>query len=135
MAVLKWDDSYSVKVTMLDDHHKTLFSIVNRFYDVSQKTDDKNELCEVFKRVLDYTQMHFKIEEHYMQKYGYPDFEGHKKRHEDLLKKAASLYEGIEAGTKGIKELAVAFLKEWLEGHIKGTDTKYSSHLNKNGMS
>ena len=134
MSLFEWDDSFSVKVEMLDNHHKTLFTILNNFYDESQKTDDYQALAKVFHKVLDYTQMHFKIEEYYMKKYEFPTFDKHKALHEDLVKRAIALYDDIKGGKPGAKETAITFLKDWLEKHIKGVDTKYSSHLNKNGM-
>ncbi|MDH5326727.1 MAG: bacteriohemerythrin [Gammaproteobacteria bacterium] len=134
MEKINWDKSYSVNVDMLDTQHQNLFAIINKFYDVVQAKKDTSTLSTVFKQVLDYTQTHFKIEEHYLKKYGYPDIEKHMLLHSTLVDRAQTLYSDINAGKSGAAENAIGFLKDWLEGHIKGVDTKYSSHLNQHGM-
>ncbi|MDH5325276.1 MAG: bacteriohemerythrin [Gammaproteobacteria bacterium] len=134
MSMLEWDDSYSVKVEMLDEHHKTLFKIVNRFYETAKNNSDIATLTEIFKKVLDYTQMHFKIEEYYMKKHEYPTYDKHKQIHEDLVQRASSLHDDIQSGKVGAVDNACTFLKDWLEKHIKGVDTQYGPHLNRAGM-
>ena len=134
MSAIKWDASYSVNVNMFDSQHQNLFAIINKFYDLASTTKDSHALSAVFKQVVDYTQTHFKIEEHYLQKYQYPDVEQHKELHRNLVDRANALYTEITEGKAGAADSAIVFLKNWLEGHIKGVDTKYSSHLNQRGM-
>ncbi len=33
MPLVKWDPSFSVKVTVCDDHHKKLFAIINTLHE------------------------------------------------------------------------------------------------------
>lgn len=129
MSVLKWDESYGVGVELLDGQHQVLFQIINRFY-ASMERDDPAETQEkYFHEVLDYTEMHFKIEETFMKQANFPDLEVHQELHRKLIEQARELDTSLKAGVPGAGNKAVQFLKEWLETHIKGCDTKYSPFM------
>lgn len=129
MSALTWDSSYSVGVELLDGQHQVLFQIINRFYNSTERGDPSEQQEHYFHEVLDYTEMHFKIEETFMKQAGFPDLDTHIGVHKRLLAEAMELDKALKAGVPGTGEKAVKFLKEWLEKHIKGMDTKYSPYM------
>ena len=92
---------------------------------------------EVVGKVLDdlvrYTKFHFAREEEFFAKTGYPAVE-HKKEHAELVKQAEALQSRYKSGEVALSIEALDFLKDWLTIHIQGTDKKYSSNLNANGI-
>lgn len=129
MTTLTWDETFAVGSELLDQQHKILFQLINRFSAAVEREANTAELSKIFSEVLDYTETHFSMEEQLMKRFEYPDRENHMAIHSRLVSDAKSTYEDIKAGKKGAPKSAIDFLANWLEKHIKGTDTKYSSYL------
>lgn len=129
MAHIVWDESFSVDVELLDGQHQLLFKIINRFYDAWERNETTETLSKLFHEVLDYTHMHFTIEEVLMKQGEYPDLDNHKAAHQRLVEQASKLYDDIQRGGADAGKNAVAFLKDWLEKHIRGTDKAYSPYI------
>lgn len=132
MSVLTWDESYAVGVELLDQQHKILIQLINRFDNAAKAQADTAELTNIFSQVLDYTTTHFTMEELMMKQAKYPDLENHMGIHARLVEEAKKHYEEIKAGSKGANQSAMNFLGNWLEKHIKGIDTKYGPYMQEN---
>jgi hemerythrin len=74
--------------------------------------------------MFDYTQVHFKAEEAYLKKIGYPELAAHEKEHQAFLEKAAAL--AVVAGD-GVQDCAGLhdYLRGWLLEHILKSDMRY----------
>ncbi len=133
MPYINWDPSFSVGVGPLDGQHQTLFQIINRFYDAMEMHAPQAVLSAIFGEVLDYTNMHFKLEEAIMRRYSYPGFERHRQYHQQLVARAVAIKSDIDAGQRDAPRDALRFLTDWLEKHIKGCDVDYSPYMSKLG--
>ena len=129
MSYINWDQSFSVGVKTLDNQHKHLFAIINQLYDACESKQPISEIAVIFDQVLEYTMAHFGIEEQYMLRYKYDDYEEHKALHEALTSKAQEIAENIHAGDVDAILQAHDFLKKWLESHIKKVDLLYAEHI------
>ncbi len=134
MGFITWDNSFAVNDELLDGQHKILFQIINRFHDAVQRQEKTPVLTKLFDEVLDYTSMHFSIEEQVMKQAAYPELTTHQEIHGRLLADARDLQAKIRGGNAQAAGDAMNFLKNWLEKHIKGTDTKYSPFLSKRNV-
>lgn len=129
-----WKDEYSVGISMIDEDHRKLIDLINKFQTaVFYHTGGRYEE-EALNELVDYTKTHFAREEHLMQKHHYPEFEEHKELHQQMIAEVERFVE--QHKKEGHKSLAVVadFLKDWLIHHINGTDKKYSAHLRSNGV-
>jgi hemerythrin len=74
--------------------------------------------------MFDYTQVHFKSEEAYLQKIGYPQLAAHEKEHQVFLEKATAL---SMVSLDGVQDSAglYDYLKTWLLDHILRSDMQY----------
>lgn len=129
MTHILWDESFSVDSELLDGQHQLLFKIINRFYDAWERHEGADTLSRLFHEVLDYTHMHFTIEEVLMKQGGYPGLEAHKLAHKRLVEQAKELYDDIRRDMPDAGNHAVAFLKDWLEKHIRGIDKQYAPFI------
>ena len=135
MALFEWNDSFSVKVKLLDDDHKRLIALVNELHDGILAGHSKEALGPVLDKLVHYTKSHFAHEEEYFDRTHYPQAAEHRKEHHDLLQKAADLQQRYKGGATSMLSLeTMSFLKNWLTHHISGSDKAYSSHLNANGI-
>jgi PAS domain S-box-containing protein/hemerythrin-like metal-binding protein len=121
-----WDDAYSVGVAGMDDQHKKLFGMINQLADCHSAGNFKSTgvFHEVLSRMFDYTQLHFKDEEAYLQRIGYPKLASHEGEHATFVEKITSFSIATEAGVQD--EAAVhRYLKVWLQSHILESDMQY----------
>jgi hemerythrin-like metal-binding protein len=133
MAFFNWSDNLSVGVKASDDDHKKLIEMLNRLHVGMKSGQGKEVVGKVLDGLVSYTKFHFAREEEFFAKTGYPAVE-HKKEHMDLVKKAEELQSRYKSGEAALSIETLDFLKDWLTIHIQGTDKKYSSHLNANGI-
>lgn len=135
MAIMQWNEKMSVGVSMFDTEHKKLIDLVNELHDGIQAGKAPDSLAKVLAGLITYTATHFKHEEEFFAKTGYPASADHKKEHDDLTKQVLDIQAKVAAGATGMLSLEVlAFLKKWLINHIQGSDKKYGPHLNAKGI-
>ena len=134
MALLAWNDTYSVKVRQFDEQHKKLIVMINQLHDAMRVGKGADAVGEVLKSLIDYTSTHFAAEERLMKMHSYPEYELHKKEHNLLVMEVLDIQKSMKEGTKPLSMNMMAFLKEWLVKHIQGDDRKYGSYLNSKGV-
>jgi len=134
MALLTWNDSYSVKVKQLDDQHKKLIDLINQLYDAMKVGRGSEVIGPVLKSLITYTQTHFSTEEQLMKLHGYPDYDTHKNEHNQLVAQVSDIKKGMDAGKIPLTQNVMNFLRDWLIKHIQGDDKKYGPFLNNKGV-
>lgn len=97
-----------------DAQHQALFEILDLL--AEPDSDD-----EVLQRLYEYTEIHFRLEEHYMVVLGYPELEAHTESHDRFREEIASLLEG-GIDDPGFRTAVATFLREWLQRHVFGVD-------------
>ena len=134
MAHMSWRKDYSVNIISIDKQHHKMIDLINQLEDGAKAHQAPKTMGSVVSELLSYTKNHFKTEEALMRKYDYPGFASHKAEHQMLVKRVAEFQGKFKAGTlTDIHDLA-NFLMGWLEGHILGTDKKYSPYLVEKGV-
>ena len=85
--MIKWDNKYSVNVSMLDEGNKKLIDIINKATHV-QKYNNKrpSAISEILIEITTYALRHFRTEETYMINCKYYDFKSHKDEHNRFSK-------------------------------------------------
>lgn len=129
-----WKEEYSVGIPSLDNDHKRLIFLLNQFktaYDYDMSAEFERQALE---QLVEYTRFHFTREEELMQQANYPDFEGHKKQHENMIAQVESFVELYrQQGHDSLNEVS-DFLTNWLINHINGTDKQYTQHMLDKGI-
>jgi len=119
-----WNDELSVGIEEIDEQHKVLVDLLNEL-SLAIKEHHGNEAClAILDRLVDYTRIHFAVEESLMRIFEYEDYENHKAEHEQL----------IEEDHRKISFKLLHFLKMWLTQHIMHSDQEYSEHFLNRGM-
>lgn len=130
---LTWKPEYSVGVKVLDDDHKRLIDLLNKFQTAYQyHTGDEFEQ-KALQELVDYTKYHFQREEALMDEIGYPDLEVHKAQHRAMIAEVDQFLQGYQQ--KGHEALlgVADYLNGWLIHHINGTDKQYTPFFQKAG--
>lgn len=126
MPLFTWYKSYSVNNEELDNHHRTLFDILNRLYDNCFGKDIPNCLAPIIDELISYSKYHFTAEEQHMRNIGYKDIEKQILEHEVFTQKALNLHEVINKDNPELTKELIAFLGNWLLHHVMEEDKKYS---------
>jgi len=134
MALIQWNDDYSVKVRQFDDQHKKLIGIVNQLHDAMKAGKGCQVVGDILTSLVAYTQAHFADEERLMQHHGYPGFVSHKKAHTQLVDQVRNFQRQAETDKNVITLGVMVFLKDWLVQHIQGEDVKYGPFMNAKGI-
>lgn len=135
MALITWNENYSVKVKEIDNQHKKLVDLINQLHDAMKEGKGKDIIGNILNELVNYTVYHFGYEEKLFDKYGYPEGKIHTRQHNDLVWKVKSYVNDFQSG-KGVLPLEVMnFLRDWLLNHIGKDDKKYTPFLNSKGLS
>jgi hemerythrin len=134
MAVINWDDSLSVGVEEIDRQHKKLIGMVNDLDDAMRKGKGKDVLGTIIEKMNTYTVTHFRTEEDYFNRLGYPESVSHKKEHVHFVNRSSEIKNEFASGKLALSIQVMEFLGKWWKDHILGTDKKYSRFFAEKGL-
>jgi hemerythrin len=132
--LLHWHEEYSVNIQRIDNHHRRLFEIGNTVLDAVESEKPVAEVAEAFGLMVEYALFHFAEEEALLERYGYPELDTHRHRHQRLVVAMNELFERIQRGSPVISAELLVFLQDWLVTHILREDRRYVSFLNGRGV-
>jgi len=133
-ASLQWDEKYSVGIPEVDAQHKTLFHFIDRL-DAAIRDKHGSAACHnILAELVDYTRIHFALEESLMRLSAYPRFEGHRRQHEELIAEVAELRRKLDSDSAPVSFELMHFLRVWLTSHILRSDQDYARHFQQSGF-
>jgi hemerythrin len=124
--MLKWNSEYLVNHPEIDQEHKSLFEMLNKFYLGLSDGSSKEKLASLIKGLLDYAKEHFANEEAYMQSINFPGLEAHRKAHEAFIEKDSAFHKKYMNGKLILSLEVTNFIKTWITHHIKTEDRQYA---------
>lgn len=124
--LVEWSDELSVGIEEIDEQHKVLVGLVNNMHAaiVEHKGSDATKV--ILRQLIQYTVIHFAVEESLMRIFDYDDYETHKLHHRELTKQVLDLKRKVDRGHTTISFELMHFLKQWLTNHITKEDMLYS---------
>jgi len=128
---LKWDDCYLLGNEKVDNQHKELFNLVNSLVRSCDSGEGTDKLKETLLFMINYTVLHFDDEEALQIECKYPDYEKHKKMHDDFKVVVLGLVDRF-SNTGSSAELSSDVRKiivKWLVNHIMTEDKKIGDFL------
>ena len=129
--VIAWSEDYELGNSFVDAQHKKLFELVGSIGKTCSEGGDFNTLSDTLDFLLQYTVQHFSDEEALQIKHGFPEYEYHKKLHEEfetiVSEKVAEFKE--KGSTKDLSDTVNEFVIEWLVNHILKEDMKIGEYI------
>jgi hemerythrin-like metal-binding protein len=123
MSELVWKNEYSIGHFQTDNEHKELISLANRVIRFSNSGEDIHKIRDALKALQQYTVIHFRNEEKYMEHLGYQGIVEHKKCHAELIDRLNEVIaenSDVNNLVHGLKRLMVV----WVIEHITNEDLK-----------
>lgn len=123
---LVWQDWFNIGIASIDKEHKKLFSIMNKLFEFSNKPGKSEWVCqEGIKYFKDHALKHFTEEEVYMASVDYPEFEMHRRLHDNFRQSTLPALEyELEQTDYSIESIQhfLGVCAGWLIGHTLTED-------------
>jgi hemerythrin len=130
MAIITWNDEFSVGIPKFDEEHKKLVTMINDLHAAMKEGRGKATMEKLLVELTNYVNTHFSHEETLMAKHNYPNYEKHKKIHDDFKTKVIEYKNLYDKNLLPANQL-LAVLRDWLLKHICDTDRDYGPFLEK----
>lgn len=122
-------DEFITGIDLIDDEHRQLFALVNEVHKLVNDEfifDKYDEIMHILTELKNYTEMHFRDEEAYMEKINYADLDAQRRAHNAFIDKLVDInYEELENLDEHQQEYlldVLDFLAKWLINHILKMD-------------
>ena len=129
--LMNWSDDYLVGITEIDEQHKAFFEATHRLYDHILNCEGEKAIEESVTFLRDYANNHFRIEEAFMQKHGFPRLEEHRKLHAEFFDMLEALVQDLAlfGPSQHLADHALEVSQDWLIRHIIDEDSQYAAHV------
>jgi len=125
MEEVKWSASLNIGVEAVDRQHRQLFGIVKELQDAIVLGKGQKRMHQLLEKLISYTVSHFRDEEAYMEKIGFPGLRMHRHEHEQLVVKVRRFQKRIEM--ERLSMPVMDFLIYWVKHHIMTSDQEIGS--------
>ena len=129
MALIEWQDAFSVGVDKLDNDHKRLIALINRV-DEAEKAGKSVQWA--LEELRSYAEVHFKAEEERLEAADYAENDEHKKEHKAFVEWLVTVERTYNLAPDAhfhIAETVNEYLRDWLTHHILLVDMQYKGVL------
>ena len=119
MPILGWNNKFNLRIELLDGHHRHMVSLLNCAYDNFAENSNREALCRVIEELIDYTDHHFCVEEHWMKKTAFPQYAEQVEQHRSFARRAVVIKNDLALGLKNLPLEVLDFFRNWLTYHIE----------------
>lgn len=129
MALIDWQENFSVSIKDMDDQHKKLIAMINQLHEAMKAGKGATEIKTIVGEMIDYAKFHFESEEKLMAEHRFAGLASQKIEHGAFIKKTLEFQADLNSGKRTISIEVLNFLKDWLTNHILVNDKKYSNMM------
>ncbi|MCM1120019.1 MAG: hemerythrin family protein [bacterium] len=131
--MIEFDESLLTGNNTIDTQHRELIERIAVFVSACEEGNGKIKAIKMMDYLTEYTEFHFSEEEKLQQDAGYPGYEEHKAKHEELKKTVKALHEFLEElewPTAAFVEKVKEQVLNWFLKHIDGDDRAIVEYIN-----
>lgn len=129
MALVVWDDTYSIGIAEIDQQHRTMFSLVQGLHESVLAGRSASHVEPTLSELLQYCEHHFTAEESLMSVHQFPELANHRSEHRLITSQVNLFLEEQRANKPGLVNDLLEYLEDWIGIHILQHDMKYRDHL------
>lgn len=105
-----------------DKQHQVLLKLI-------EEINSSNLDAAVFRRLFEYAEMHFSMEEEYMLKLDFPDADEHIRAHDKFRDELECMMHEFPSYDELFRQALSQFLGNWLRSHIFGIDKELEAFI------
>ncbi|MGE4554404.1 MAG: bacteriohemerythrin [Desulfovibrionaceae bacterium] len=129
MPIVVWDGSLDLGFDEIDKQHAYMFEVINRLYHKILRGDERHAVRDVVDSMRNFVTYHFRTEEEFLTRAGYPETEKHKAAHQTFVEELERFELLQDSGVPSVAHEALTFLLGWLVHHIMVWDRRYAEAL------
>jgi hemerythrin-like metal-binding protein len=133
-GLFRFGPKWSVLVEQMDSEHQKIFAYCNEIHAMIAAGKKQEEALPILKALANYTAHHFAEEEQMMKLHNYPGLERQLQAHTDLLDNVGQTINTLDKGGKVNMIDVIAFIVDWLTGHIQHEDIEYGRYFKERGI-
>jgi len=122
-----WKPEYDLGIPIIDEQHRGIVTTINSLFHAMQNKHGEKVLKSVVNMVTEYTHIHFDVEEDFLRKFGFTDFEKHHEWHNELRSTLSSVEN--KSLWEHNPQKFLEFLKDWWIDHICKKDRIFRDFL------
>jgi len=127
-----WKAEYNLGIPIIDEHHRTIVALINTLAYGIMNNQTKKVLNPLISMIYNYTNIHFQLEEKFLEEINYHDSQGHHALHFELINKYSDI-SSRSIRSKNPYEF-MEFLRDWWLNHICEKDLEYRKYLDSSGV-
>jgi len=133
MTLLKWDESITIGVPLVDEDHRFLIHFINRLHDYDGLDVERDVFDSLLDSLFEFTEHHFRREERVMEACNYPDIKDHLDRHWKFERKLTAIQQDLlSSHSDRVGAETLSFIKDWLVDHILNVDRAMAPYTRNN---
>jgi len=130
---LEWRGMDQLGVPKIDDQHRALVNLINRFHTVLVVQRDRSAANEIFSHFIHAVRNHFSYEESVLVEQRCPGYQAHFDQHSDAIAEVQDLYRQFKGGTLSASVLLVC-LRNWMIDHTCASDRRHAGWMHSHGV-
>jgi hemerythrin len=134
LALLTWNNKYSVGVQTLDDQHKGMVGVLNELHAGMMKGQAQSVAGPLLDKLMKGAREHFALEERMMSEARYAGLAEHRSKHQELIGKLGNFMERYRKCDPTMYVQLLNFLRDWFNDHMQKEDQEYRPSLKANGV-
>lgn len=134
-TIVSWRSRYSVNIETIDDQHKKIFDLLNKYFDGIFKGASTSSAIGILEDIIQTSRDHFFHEEDLMQLYEYPGLYSHKQIHDYFINEMKDIQKHIETNAAPVSLGSGDYIRKWFVNHIMASDKPYSTFIRLRGIS
>lgn len=130
---IEWRQQMSVDGGKIDEDHRHLIDIINRFEVETPHFTGTDDAMEILHALKFYCKTHFEREEQLQRLSAFPFATAHAQEHTDLVKQLDTIIDKTRNCGEGeiieISTMMTELLKDWLIGHVVKSDLRMKPYI------
>lgn len=132
------DPKYSIGIQEMDAQHARWVALIDRFREAAgeRMLDQQGQAAarDALDALLDYTRRHFRSEEEFLARHGYPGLAEHQASHRELERHVRALHDELARHHPSTPLKLNLLATVWLMEHIHHHDKDYARYLKERGV-
>ena len=119
-----FEKGFKIGVPFVDAQHEEMLKILFKLEKAVKEGRDEQEFSGIVEELVEYTRYHFSQEEQYMLDKGLPNYENHKRHHDNYTERILELQQKHLEDKKAMSEELIDIMKDWSISHVYNMDKR-----------
>lgn len=129
MLETNWNESSCIGVPQIDEDHKKLIQILGQIKEHQHDNVKSEAISTILDQLTEFSSRHFRNEDEYMLKVGFPGYQAHKEQHRQFKEKIAALWFDVMNHKETVPQDIYNYLSDWVTNHFLDFDKELRTFL------